>query len=129
MNTEFSLDMESRNRILKAFEDLIKEAWDNSEEHGFHKSYDELQEALSGDLQADMRRTSVLAKLGLIASEVGEAVSAVQHDDKTELAFELADVIIRILDLCGSEYINLGPVLLKKMQTNRKRPYMHGKKC
>lgn len=129
MNTEFSLDMESRNRILKAFEDLIKEAWDNSEEHGFHKSYDELQEALSGDLQADMRRTSVLAKLGLIASEVGEAVRAIQHGDESEFQFELADILIRVFDLAGAEYIQLGPVVLRKMQTNRKRPYLHGKKC
>lgn len=129
MNTEFSLDMASRNRVLTAFEDLIREAHDNSEEHGFHKMYDELMEAVPVEKRMDQHRTAVLAKLGLIASEVGEAVGAVQHDDSTALAFELADIIIRILDLCGAEYIQLGPVILKKMQLNRSRPYLHGKKC
>lgn len=129
MNTEFSLDKAKQDRVMDAFDDLIKEAFDNSEEHGFHKAYDELMEAVPVEQKKAQRRTVILAKLGLIASEVGEAVSAVQHADEPGLAMELADIVIRVLDLCGSEYINLGRLILVKMQRNRTRPYLHGKEC
>lgn len=129
MNQEFSLGMQEKNRVLDAVSDLIREAYDNSDEHGFHKAYDALLEAAPADLKRDQRRTAILAKLALIASEVGEAVRAVQHGDEPGLAMELADVIIRIFDLCGSEYIELGRVMLVKMEKNRARPYLHGKEC
>lgn len=129
MNTVFSLDMDKQNRILDAFSDLVREAFDNSEEHGFHKAYDELMEAVPTELKKAQRRTEILAKLALIGSEVGEAVSAVQHGDDAELVMELADIIIRVLDLAGSEYMELGRVMLVKMQKNRNRPYLHGKEC
>ena len=129
MNREFSLDMEKRNRVLDAVSDLVREAYDNSEEHGFHKAYDDQMEAMPVEQKRAMRRTIILAKLGLIASEVGEAVRAVQHADEPGLAEELADIIIRVLDLCGSECIELGRVMLIKMQKNCNRPYLHGKEC
>lgn len=129
MNTEFSLDKAKQDRVLDAFTDLIKEAYDNSEEHGFHKQYDDLMESVPVEQKQAMRRASILAKLALIASEVGEAVGAVQHGNDSELAMELADIVIRTMDVCGSEYIDLGRVMLAKMQHNRNRPYLHGKKC
>lgn len=129
MNTEFSLDMVKRNRAMDALDDLVKEAYDNSEEHGFHKAYDEMMEAVPAEQKKAARRTAILAKLGLIASEVGEAVQAIQHGDDSAFEFELADILIRVFDLAGSEYIQLGPVVLRKMQINRKRPYLHGKEC
>lgn len=129
MNTEFSLDKVKQDRAIEAIHDLINEAYDNSEEHGFHKAYDELLASAPVEQKKAMRRTAILAKLGLIASEVGEAVSAVQHGDDPGLAMELADIIIRVLDLCGSEYIELGRVMIAKMQKNRNRPYLHGKEC
>ena len=129
MNTEFSLDMAQRNRAMDALDDLVREAYDNSEEHGFHKAYDAMLEAVPAEQKQDVRRTIILAKLGLIASEVGEAVQAIQHGDEAAFQFELADILIRVFDLAGAEYIQLGPVTLKKMQMNRKREYLHGKKC
>ena len=53
----------------------------------------------------------------------------VQHGDEQAMAVELADVVIRVLDMCGAEYIELGSVMLAKMMRNRKRPYLHGKEC
>lgn len=129
MNTEFSLNQEQQNRILEAIHDLVNEADDNAEEHGFHEAYKALLEAVPEEQRKAARRTTILAKLGLIASEVGEAVSAVQHGDDDLLLEELADVMIRIFDLCGSECMELGHMLLHKMQKNRNRPYLHGKKC
>jgi len=41
---------------------------------------------------------------------------------------ELADCVIRILDFCGHEGINLQDILEKKHAFNLKRPYRHGNK-
>jgi NTP pyrophosphatase (non-canonical NTP hydrolase) len=85
------------------------------------------------------RRTTPLERLALIASEVGEAISAYQRNGKpsgfyTEvdgkpegIDVELADVVIRILDYAEEEGIDLGAVLVHKMAYNARRPYRHGK--
>jgi len=42
---------------------------------------------------------------------------------------ELADTIIRLLDLCGHMKINIDTHLQLKMEYNESRPYKHGKIC
>lgn len=129
MNTEFSLTKEQIQQARESLAELIAEAYDNSTEHGFTKIYDDLMESVPVELRRDMRRTALLAKLALITSEVGEAVSALQHGDDLGFAEEVADIVIRVLDLCGYAHINLGCTMSSKMQVNRKRPYLHGKEC
>ena len=41
---------------------------------------------------------------------------------------ELADVVIRIMDMCEHYEIDLGAVIMEKHDFNKKRPYKHGKK-
>lgn len=41
---------------------------------------------------------------------------------------ELADVIIRVLDICGRYHIDIGHALFRKMFYNKYRPYKHGGK-
>jgi len=41
---------------------------------------------------------------------------------------ELADIIIRILDLCGHDHVDIGELVRLKMEYNRTRPYRHGGK-
>lgn len=49
--------------------------------------------------------------------------------DKPEgIPVELADVIIRILDYCGKENIDIGKALNIKHEFNKTRPYKHGGK-
>lgn len=129
MNTDFSLTWEQAALAHASMCELVAEAFDNAEEHGFHKIYDELAAATPGYQQTALRRTIRLAKLALISSEVGEAVSALQHGDENGFAEEIADIVIRVLDLCGTEDIDLGDTVLHKMMANRKRPYLHGKEC
>ena len=40
---------------------------------------------------------------------------------------ELADLVIRVMDLCGEYNIKLGQHIAEKMLYNRTRPYKHGK--
>lgn len=79
----------------------------------------------------------VATKLGLIHSEVSEAMEA--HRDlgftagsingKPEgFVYELADVVIRVLDLADHFGLNIEQAIVDKMAYNESRPYMHGKK-
>lgn len=129
MNTKFSLTVDQVGRAHAGVAALVSEAYDNAKEHGFHKIYDDLIDSVPAEQLQSLRRTILLAKLALITSEVGEAVSALQHGDEDAFAEEVADIVIRVFDLCGEESIDLGGELLEKMKANRNRPYLHGKTC
>jgi len=64
--------------------------------------------------------------LALIHSEVSEALEADRKGDQEHFAEELADVCIRIFDLCGAKGIDLEKEILDKMEYNKARPYKHG---
>ena len=44
------------------------------------------------------------------------------------IAVEMADCIIRILDWCGKEGIDIDKIIRLKMEYNKTRPYRHGGK-
>jgi len=81
-------------------------------------------------------------KLALIHSEVSEALEEYRNakhpigelyfsgDDKKPegVPAELADVLIRIFDLCGHYGIDLEDAVDKKMRYNNTRPFRHGGK-
>jgi NTP pyrophosphatase (non-canonical NTP hydrolase) len=85
----------------------------------------------------------IITKTDLIANEVAEMIDVFRnrYDDDTESAItfmtplqeedfteELADVVIRALDLAGHLELALGNSILAKIQKNRERPYRHGKR-
>jgi len=67
-------------------------------------------------------------KLMLIVSELGEACEADRNDDYDNFREEIADTFIRLLDLCGHLNIDIEYEIDKKMDTNRKRARLHGKR-
>ncbi len=78
-----------------------------------------------------------LAKLALINSEVAEVVEAVREGQphieldsgKPEgVGVELADVVIRVMDLCEALNIDLHKCMTLKAEYNESRPYKHGGK-
>lgn len=103
-------------------QELVQEAWSNSEEKGFHEGPQNIPE-----------------KLALIHSEVSEALEAHREhglkvwnreDGKPEgFLFELVDVMIRCADLIGivSTPEALAWALEEKMEFNKTRPHKHGK--
>lgn len=84
---------------------------------------------------------TVLEALALVHAEISEAVEEYRIDNtnlaavkRTEagkidgFGVELADAIIRILDLCEHLGIDMESLLVQKGEYNKTRPYRHGGK-
>jgi NTP pyrophosphatase (non-canonical NTP hydrolase) len=99
---------------------LCEEAHLNAKAHGFWEDY-------SPALQYNMRNNAICARLMLIVGEVAEAQEGLRKDDISNFKEELADVVIRLADLCGGLDINLEHEITKKMAINKDRPYKHNK--
>lgn len=68
-------------------------------------------------------------KLMLIVTEVAEAMECYRDSTKSKgLESELADIVIRVADLCGKLGIDLDRAVREKMDYNETRPYRHGGK-
>lgn len=64
---------------------------------------------------------TVLEALALIASEVGEAVNECRHEVPSDyFKTELADIILRVVDLAEWQGIDLEEAIKSKMEVNIK---------
>lgn len=124
---------------------LVHFAHKTATEHGF---WDDVEPGKAND-------KDIVERLALVGCEVAEAVESLRTDptcrtedenggvvqllaagqlpDKTSgkpegLAFELADVCIRVFDLCGELNIDLDGAVALKMRHNETRPVRHGKR-
>lgn len=111
--------------------------YENSKAHGFHQSAIYSPDLLLEQI-AKFERLLIAEKLALIHSEVSEALEdlrdgkmeeEITHLDKP-IGFpsELADIVIRVLDLSGMLGIDLEGAMRRKHEYNKSRPYKHGKK-
>ena len=74
--------------------------------------------------------------IALMHSELSEALEAIRNgnppDDKipefTGVEAELADVIIRIMDMAAAKGYRVGEAIVAKINYNKNRPYKHGGK-
>lgn len=62
------------------------------------------------------------------AYETGSCDGELAFDKPEGTAVELADCILRILDYCGKEGIDIERILTEKHEYNKSRPYRHGGK-
>lgn len=110
-----------------------------------NKLADEIYETSASKGFWDIAQVSDFAivpvKLALIGDEVSEALK-VHRDEYTdaplsngmtpnqeqEFTEELADIVIRTLDLAGGLDLDIGSSIEAKVEKNKARPYRHGKR-
>lgn len=79
-------------------------------------------------------RDDTIVRLALVHTEVSEATQEVkrhwtgQGDPELRhvVGLELADTLIRLLDLCGCLGLDANALVLEKMENNKSRPYRYG---
>ncbi|HAW33481.1 MAG TPA: hypothetical protein DCX19_02435 [Alphaproteobacteria bacterium] len=117
---------------------------------GFHDTEKRLEKALAGNdaLVEEVASLQTARRLALVHSEVSEALeacrkgkradlSAFETDGKTKEAFEkhikdsfedeLADAVIRLLELAACENVDIETHVRLKTEYNAARPYKFGK--
>jgi len=72
-------------------------------------------------------KENMLEKLCLVHSEISEAAEDVRSDHWVHFGEEIADAIIRLLDIAGTLEIDLEQLLRWKISVNEGREYKHGK--
>lgn len=103
-------------------------------EDGFKLAFNKLQRITYGTAKRhgfqeyENNPLFVPTKLALIASEVSEALEAHRTKDDAHIAEELADVVIRTMDLSEALGIDLAEAILKKAKANEARSFKHGDK-
>jgi len=113
----------------EALNDLARDAFQTAASKGFHND----------DHPAEI---DIPRKLALIHSEASEALDTLRepYDDddldpisgmtpmqEDDFTTEIADIIIRCLDLCASYELDIGDAVLNKMAKNQGRIFKHGK--
>jgi len=121
--------------VRNTVESLVIDAHENAVKHGF---WEDLQNS-DNDLDLEWHKiafknpvceidvNAISTRLMLIVGEVAEAQEGLRHNDRSNFAEELADIVIRVFDLAGGLDIDLEVEIIKKMATNASRPYKHGK--
>jgi len=105
-------------RVKLEINEIIRQAHANAVEKGFWENGGNIGE-----------------KLMLIVTELAEGMEAVRKDNldgvepmSGSLCEELADAVIRICDLAGHLNLDLDAAIRNKMEFNKTRPRLHGKK-
>ena len=76
----------------------------------------------------DRRDRPITELLMLIVTELGEACEADRKGEDEHFKEEVADVYIRLGDMCEYLGIDIEKEIIKKMKYNETRPKKHGKR-
>ena len=119
--------------FVRTFQAIQEGTFEINKVNGWWDARDKVLE--SG--MASAKQIVVLGCLGLVTSEVAEAMEAVRKHDpskwndwqtKDTLVRELAGTVVRCMDLAGRLNLNLGQAIISELEANAGRGHMHGGK-
>ncbi len=101
--------------------ELQRYIWETMDAKGFHSD-------------RTNTRDDTIVRLALIHTEVSEATQEVKRhwmkqgtpELRHTVGLELADTMIRLLDLCGCLQLDSLALVLEKMAQNKERPFRYG---
>ena len=117
------------------------ECFQTAFEHGWWPVKEETHDLITaGPSPVDLEQVNIPEKLALMHSEISEALEHFRAGNEELFTdstgkpdgmwIELADCIIRILDLAGAYGVSMEYMLRVKADYNKTRPFRHGnKKC
>lgn len=114
---------------VAVIDEMAREIGEWAASKGFREDWDDASQPYY-----DARNPVIAMKLMLIVSEAAEALETLRDHgalkcvEDGNFMEELADIVIRVLDLSDIMGGGLGDEIVKKMQVNAGRPYKHGRK-
>lgn len=120
--------------------DMVNEAFQTACEKGWHEESLTIADGLAGENERQLANAQFCTRVALIHSEASEVLEAFRvrgdvdasQDPETGkpegVPSELADIVIRIGDLCGLYGIDLEAAIRTKMDYNKTRAHRHGNK-
>lgn len=141
---------------MNTIKELQEDIHSTNVEKGFWDNNDKISSILDEDFRNAVKQAFRGQRLALVTSEISEALESIRKKDvklisnsvkavienaegeyfvKTFTDFvkdsyqdELADSVIRLLDIAGGEDIDLEWHIVQKLRYNKTRAKMHGKK-
>jgi len=130
--------IKSRKRKKKIMiNELAKEIYENAKSKGFHEGEKNIGEMLclihsevSEALEADRKHQRTLSNIGAVNGWISDDEFKRSFQDNVKDTFddELADIMIRVMDLAHHKGIDLEAHIKAKMRYNSLRQHKHGKK-
>ncbi len=120
--------------------ELAKEIHENAVEHGWWdepRSFGEVDALCHSELSEALEEHRDGRPMVYVLNLSGDDKVVPRLEEDTDkfngrkpegVAVEMADCIIRILDWCGEEGIDIDKIIRLKMEYNKTRPYRHGGK-
>lgn len=116
--------------------ELCTRSHETAKEKGFYGNHERRVKFLTDlnctGIVGDLTELEIIRRLDLIHSELGESLEALRKNkrgllEKDTFEDEIADVFIRLGDLCGWLDIDIEQQIEWKMNFNTTREKMHGK--
>ena len=107
------------------FEKIRKLVFEEYKKNGYYDKWEEARLILA---KYGIVGIVELAEIGLIYTELSEAMEEIRDSNDGKANIELADAIIRIMNFASRREMDLETAIIKKHAINMTREKLHGRK-